>query len=53
MNSLYMTGFIPRSDTPLRIKQGLLPQDISNVCAPLGLACNHYNMNPAGVVQIP
>jgi hypothetical protein len=32
-SKLYNTGFIPPSATQLRIKQGLIPQDISNACA--------------------
>lgn len=48
-----MTGFISERETSLRLKQGLLPQDIANICAPKGAKCNQQTMNPAGVVKIP
>jgi hypothetical protein len=56
MNSkLYSTGYIPETENNLRIKQGLLQQNISNICS-INLTnvtpCNQQNLYPSGVVQM-
>jgi len=48
MNSkLYTTGYIPETENNLRIKQGLLQQNISNICS-INLTnvipCNQQNL---------
>jgi hypothetical protein len=56
MNSkLYTTGYITEDENNLRIKQGLLQQNISNICS-INLTnvsqCNQKNLYPSGVVQM-
>jgi hypothetical protein len=56
MNSkLYTTGYIPETENNLRIKQGLLQQNISNICS-INLTnvipCNQQNLYPSGVAQM-
>jgi len=56
MNSkLYTTGYIPETENNLRIKQGLLQQNISNICS-INLTnvipCNQQNLYPSSVVQM-
>jgi hypothetical protein len=53
MNSkLYMTGYIPETENNLRIKQGLLQQNISNICSNNLIPCNQQNLYPSSVVQM-
>jgi len=56
MNSkLYTTGYIPETEPNLRIKQGLLPQNISNICSINFLkpiTCDQKNLYPSRVVQM-
>jgi hypothetical protein len=54
MNSkLYTTGYIPETETNLRVKQGLLPQNIANICSiDFTSPCNQKNIYPSGVVQM-
>ncbi len=41
---LYNTGFIPVSDTKIRLKQGLSSQNIANNCIYPGALCNQQNL---------
>jgi len=52
MNRFYNTGFIDSKDTEHRLKQGFLPHDVINVCAPLGTTCNQKSLYPAQQVQM-
>jgi hypothetical protein len=54
-NKLYTTGYISETETNLRIKQGLLPQNISNICSINFLnpiTCDQKNLYPSIVVQM-
>jgi hypothetical protein len=53
MNSkLYTTGYIQESETNLLIKQGLLQQNISNICSTNVIPCNQQHFYTSGVTQI-
>ncbi len=41
---LYNTGFIPDSETKIRLKQGLSSQTIANNCIYPGALCNQQNL---------
>lgn len=54
-NKLYTTGYISENETNLRIKQGLLQQNISNICS-INFTevklCDQNTLYPSGVVQM-
>jgi len=43
---LYNTGFIPNSETKIRLKQGLASQAVANDCIYSGTLCNQQNLYP-------
>jgi len=60
---MYNTGFIPEDAYKARIRQGLVPQDITNACAYVepsmtkqgvyaGASCNCANLYPAPSVRM-
>jgi|UniRef100_A0A6C0H333 hypothetical protein len=51
MNRFYNTGFLKAEETDFRLKQGLLQQDVANVCSVDGVSCNQKSLYPAQQVQ--
>lgn len=62
ISDMYKTGFIPFTASDIRIKQGLLPQNISNDCIvdlpvnvngikPSSAVCNNMDLYPGIVTQ--
>ena len=52
MHTFYNTGFIHTGETKLRLKQGLLPQNIANVCSSCYSPCNKWTLYPSPVVHM-
>jgi hypothetical protein len=54
-NKLYTTGYISETESNLRTKQGLLQQNISNMCLNNFTevkSCDQKNLYPSGIVQM-